>query len=71
MAMSKLRKCHYCGGKPVQGTFRDMNWIGEQGFKAIIRCNECHNRVEMWDLSYNNAVEKAAYFWNGGDKSAK
>ena len=69
--MSKLRKCHYCGGKPVQSTFRDINWIGEQGFKAIIRCNECHNRVEMWDLSYNNAVEKAAYFWNGGDKSAK
>lgn len=67
--MNRLRKCHYCGGETVQSTFKDINLMGEQGFKAIIRCNECHNRVEMWDLSYNNAVEKAVKYWNGGYKN--
>ena len=63
--MSKLRKCHYCGGEPVQSTFRDINWIGKQGYRAVIRCNRCHNRVEMWGLSHNIATEKAVHFWNG------
>lgn len=67
--MNKLRKCHYCGGEPVQSTFRDINWIGEQGYKAIIRCNGCHSRVEMWGLSHNDAVEKAVKYWNGGYKN--
>lgn len=69
--MSKLIKCHYCGGEPVQSTFKDINLMGEQGYKSVIRCSLCHIQIEMWGLSHNNAVEKAAYFWNGGDKSAK
>lgn len=64
--MNNLRKCHYCGGEPVRSTFRDLNWIGEQGFKAIIRCNECHNRVEMWKKTYEEADKIAVYYWNGG-----
>lgn len=67
--MDKLRKCHYCGGEPVQSTFRDLNWIGEQGYKSIIICNLCRNKIEMWDKCHNLAAEKAVYFWNGGIKN--
>ena len=63
--MDKLRKCHYCGGKPIQTTKLDLNWIGEQGYKSTIRCSMCHNQVEMWDLFHNVAVEKAVRYWNG------
>lgn len=63
--MIKLRKCHYCGGKPIQTTKLDLNWIGEQGYKSTIRCSMCHNQVEMWDLLHNVAVEKAVRYWNG------
>lgn len=69
--MNKLRKCHYCKGEPIQSVFKDLNWIGKQGYKAIIRCGNCNHKVEMWNKFYNLAVEKAAYFWNGGDKSAE
>lgn len=67
--MNTLKKCHYCGGEPVQSTFRDINWIGEQGYKSVIRCSMCHNQVHMWGLSHNDATEKAVYFWNGGCKN--
>ena len=63
--MDKLRKCHYRGGKPIQTTKLDLNWIGEQGYKSTIRCSMCHNQVEMWDLFHNVAVEKAVRYWNG------
>ena len=63
--MDEIRNCHYCGGKPTQSTFRDINWIGEQGYKSVIRCSMCHNQVEMWGLSHNIANEKAVHFWNG------
>lgn len=63
--MKNLRKCHYCGGKPIQTTKLDLNWIGEHGYKSTIRCSMCHNQVEMWNLFHNVAVEKAVRYWNG------
>lgn len=64
--MSKLKKCHYCGGEPVQSTFKDINLMGEQGYKSVIRCSLCHNQVEMWDKSYDDAVKKSVFYWNRG-----
>jgi len=64
--MSRLRKCHYCGGEPVQSTFKDINLMGEQGYKSVIRCSLCHNQVEMWDKSYDDAVKKSVFYWNRG-----
>lgn len=63
--MNKLRKCHYCGGEPVQSTFKDINLMGEQGYKSVIRCSLCHNQVEMWAKSYDDAVNKSIFYWNG------
>lgn len=63
--MNRLRKCHYCRCKPTQSTFRDINWIGKQGYRSVIRCNRCHNRVEMWAKSYDDAVNKSIFYWNG------
>lgn len=63
--MDEIRNCHYCGGKPTQSTFRDINWIGERGYKSVIRCSMCHNQVEMWAKSYDDAVNKSIFYWNG------
>lgn len=63
--MNKLKKCHYCGGEPVQSTFRDLNWIGEQGFKSTVKCESCGLIVERWAKSYKEAEKKAAESWNG------
>lgn len=63
--MSKLKKCHYCGGEPVQSTFKDINLMGEQGHKSVIRCSLCHNQVEIWAKSYDDAVNKSIFYWSG------
>lgn len=64
--MNKLRKCHYCGGEPIQYTHAEMNYIGENGFKSTIRCKRCGNKIERWAKGYKEAEERAAYNWNGG-----
>lgn len=64
--MNKLKKCHYCGGEPVQSTFKDINLMGEQGYKSVIRCSLCHIQIEMWAKSYDDAVKKSVFYWNRG-----
>lgn len=63
--MDEIRNCHYCGGKPTQSTFRDINWIGEQGFKSTVKCESCGLIVERWAKTYLQAQQKAVKNWNG------
>lgn len=67
--MNRLRKCHYCSGKPRQTTNPDLNYIGEQGYKSIVMCNSCGLVVERWAKFYEEAEKKAAENWNGGYKN--
>ena len=63
--MNRLRKCHYCSGKPRQTTKPDLSYIGEKGYKSIVMCNSCGLVVERWAKSYEEAEKKAAENWNG------
>lgn len=67
--MDEIKNCHYCGGKPTQSTFRDLNYIGEQGYKSVTSCTMCHNRVEMWAKTYDEAIKKSIFYWNGGKEN--
>lgn len=61
----KLKKCHYCDSEAKQTTHPDINIIGQKGYKSTIRCTLCHNQVEMWAKSYDDAVNKSIFYWNG------
>lgn len=65
----KLKKCHYCGSEATQTIHPDINIIGEKGYKSTIRCILCHNKIECWAKTYEEAQKKSIYYWNGEEKN--
>jgi len=59
-----LKNCPYCNEYPIVYNFRDRNYLGEEGYKTVIRCkkNSCRE-VSYWHKIRITSLRKTMMFW--------
>lgn len=64
--METIKNCHYCNSKAKLSVHEGLNFIGEKGYLATIRCTQCHNEIERFSKEQDIAIKKVINNWNYG-----
>lgn len=62
----KLRPCRYCRGEPELTVREDVNYKGDKGFIAKVKCKSCGISVETFAADKHTAsVMVRSYYQRG------
>lgn len=62
----KLRPCRYCRGEPKEHIREDVNYRGDKGYFATVRCTSCGISVEAFADDKHSASVMARSYWEKG-----
>ena len=62
----KLRACRYCKQDAREYVRQDVNFKGEQGFIATVKCTGCGASVFAFGLDIHSALVMAKSYWEKG-----
>lgn len=62
----KLRPCRYCRGEPREYIREDVNYRGEKGYFATVRCSSCGISVEAFAVDKRSASVMARSYYQKG-----
>lgn len=62
----KLRPCRYCRGEPEEHIREDVNYRGDKGYFATVRCTSCGISVEAFAADKRSASVMARSYYQKG-----
>lgn len=63
---AKLRRCRYCREEPREYVRQDVNFRGEKGFVATVKCTGCGASVFAFGKDIRSALVMARSYWEKG-----
>lgn len=62
--VENLKKCPYCVEYPIVYSIPEKNYLGEDGYKTVIRCENIPCReVSYWSKYKITSLRKTMNFW--------
>lgn len=62
----KLRPCRYCRGEPELTVREDVNYKGDSGYIAKVKCKSCGISVEAFAADKHSASVMARSYYQKG-----
>ena len=62
----KLRPCRYCRGEPELTVREDVNYRGDRGYIAKVKCKSCGISVETFSVDRHTASVMARSYYQRG-----
>ena len=62
----KLRRCRYCKEQPREYVRQDVNFRGDRGYAATVKCTGCGASVFAFGFDIRSALVMAKSYWEKG-----